>query len=93
MIKKVVILTVAIDPETKKEYIYPDLFQMIPDREKELYSTCVWIEGRTARVQIISHDRIELPDCQRLAIAYMTGRYSRWSFSLAEDNPKWERVK
>lgn len=93
MNKKVVVLTVAIDPETKKEYIYPDLFRMIPDREKDKYTTCVWIEGRTARVQIISHDRIELPDCQRLAIQYMTGRYQQWSFDLREDSPKWTRTK
>jgi hypothetical protein len=93
MNKKTVILTVAIDPDTKREYIYPNLYKMAPDREKDTMATCVWIEGRTARVQIISHDKIDLPTCQKLAIAYMTGRYHQWSFSLTDETPKWRRTK
>jgi hypothetical protein len=93
MNKKIVVLTVAVDPETKKEYIYPDLFKMVPDKEKSVYETCVWIEGRAARVQIISHNKIDLPTCQRLAIAYMTGRYHQWSFSLTDETPKWRKVR
>lgn len=91
MIKKIVILEVWVDPETQKRFLYPNRFEHI--ERPDLYKTAVWIEGRTARVQVISDSRIDLPECRDLAVAYMTGRYSQWSFDLREDEPKWTRTK
>lgn len=93
MTKKEVILAVKFDPELQQTFIYPDTLKSVPECDRELYATCVWIEGRAARVQIISDEKIELPECQRIAIAFMTGRYSHWTFSLTDETPKWRRVK
>lgn len=90
MNKKHIIIEAAIN-EDGKILLYPDRYTRI-DRP-DLYETYEVIEGKTARVVIVSDDRIDKPECRRLAIAYMTGRYSHWAFSLTDEKPQWRRVK
>lgn len=91
MKKKTIILEVAKSEETGKFYLYPDRYEYVEN--PELYKTAIWIEGKTARVLVISDEILTCDMARDFAICYMTGQFKRWTAPLNSNNPKWTRVK
>lgn len=77
--------------DDEKTYIYPDRFEWI--NRPDLYKSSLVVQGKTAIVQVVSDDEFSPEEMKNAAIKYMTGQFSRWSFCLSDDEPKWRKVK